>query len=150
MGRWFKTKDRIIRIQDIWRDRQGRKYGLSKPECMKAFYGEVSEKWDETKYKEKWIELRQAMRWVTKVEKTRNIICLRVSNQTLDDTELNGSTVIFGKRIFTGDLYFQPDTEIDANEYKNKMDKFAQGMEETGKIALENFLIQKIQVGIRE
>jgi hypothetical protein len=144
MGKWFKTKERIVRIQDIWRDRIGKIFGLTKAEYMVAFYGDACKNWNEQKYKEKWIELRQATRWVSKVEQTRNVICLRVSKIDLDDTSLNSITK-FGKRIFTGHLYFQPDNERDVNDYKDKMDKFAAGMEESGKIALENFLLNKLQ-----
>ena len=137
-----KTKEKRVRVEDFWRNRVGMIKGVTKEEYMRGIYGEIIAKWDQNKYRNKWILLYQISRWITKEEKTRNIQCYRVKNFTLDDRNID-VTIKFGERIITKHIYFQPDDDITAQRIRDKFEDQAEKFQESGKIAVENYIMQQ-------
>ena len=101
-----------------------------------------------TASKLRWNSLWRTMRHCFK-ERTRNIIGEHVTGQQLDDSELPNAT-IFGNRVFTGHLYFQPSKEIEITTYQSKNNQITAGYEKSNEIVKEEFVAQKLRAQIIE
>lgn len=142
-----KTLRMNSNIQQFWANRIGRELGVSKAEMMEVIFGlDAVNSWDEKFYAKKGLELSNAMRWLKNTQKSLRVITAQVMNEHLDDSSLSDEESKFGKRTFTGWLYFQADKVEDVKDYKARLQLIATKLEACGNNQMEQFALHMMHV----